>query len=284
MHGAWVYFNGHITEATSVSISPFDIGVLRGYAVFDLLRTVGGRPFLLAEHLERLRSSAADLGLRVPESDERITAIIDDLLARNRHAEAVVRLVLTGGNSPDGMSYDASSPTFYIVTQDFVAPPAELYEHGGRLLTERHSREVPSAKSTNYITMLKNRPRIAEADALDLLYHDGTHVFEAASASFYVVRDKKIHAPSDDVLCGTVGSLVLDAARERFEIVRGPITVPEAFGADEAFITSTTRGVMPIVRIDEQVIGSGAVGPVTRELMSLFDVALGRTAGGSGCL
>jgi len=267
MQTSFVYLNGRIVPVDQAAISPFDIGLLRGYAVFDLLRTVDRRPFLLAEHLQRLRASAAHLGLTVPVSDEEIAAAIDELVARNGHTEATVRLVLTGGVSSDGMSFDPDSPTFYIITHELHVPPASLYEAGGRLVTHEHKREVPEAKTTNYITMIQNKPRLAEAGALDLLYHDGERAFEAASASVYSVRGTTIYAPETQVLWGTIGSLVLDWAQGRFEVVRADVSLDDVLGADEVFLTSTTRGVVPIVAIDERVIGDGTVGPVTKTLM-----------------
>jgi branched-chain amino acid aminotransferase len=276
MQTHFVYLNGAIIPAEQAAISPSDIGLLRGYAVFDLLRTAGGRPFLLAEHLQRLRASAAQLGLTVPATDDEISSAIDELLVRNGHAEATVRLVLTGGVSTDGLSYDPATPTFYIITHELHEPPAELYETGGRLLTHNHCREFPGAKTTNYLTMIRNKPRLAEAGALDLLYHDGERVFEAASASVYFVRDSTIFAPKDDVLWGTVGSLVLRAAENNHRVVYGDISLADALAADEAFLTSTTRGVVPIVRIDDSPVGDGRVGPVTRELNAAFRAALAR--------
>jgi branched-chain amino acid aminotransferase len=269
-----VYLNGRIVPLADAAISPLDIGLLRGYAVFDLLRTVGGRPFLLAEHLQRLRASAERLGLEVPASDEDISAAIDELLALNGHEEATVRLVLTGGVSPDGMDFDPATPTFLILTHDLHEPPPSLYEVGGALLTERHQREMPEAKTTNYLTMLGNRERIADAGALDLLYHDGERVLEAASASVYFVRDGRIFAVPGDVLWGTVGSLVLELAGGDYEVVLGEMSLAEALDADEVFLTSTTRGVVPIVRLDNRAVGDGAPGPVTRELMARWRRAL----------
>jgi D-alanine transaminase/branched-chain amino acid aminotransferase len=274
-----IYLNGRIVPAEQAAISPLDIGLLRGYAVFDLLRTVNGRPFLLAEHLQRLRSSAELLGLSVPASDEQIALVIDELLALNRHEDATVRLVLTGGVSPDGMSFDPATPTFLILTHELHLPPASLYQSGGALLTEQHLREIPEAKSTNYVTMLRNRGRLAQAGAMDLLYHDGDRVFEAASASVYFVVDGTILAPSADVLWGTVGSLVLRRAAESGIAVESrDITLAEALAADEAFLTSTTRGVVPIVRLDDAPVGSGEPGPVTRRLMAMWDAELEQAA------
>lgn len=273
-NGAFAYANGSIVPAHEATISPFDVGLLRGYAVFDLLQTIGGRPFMLAEHLKRLRSSAELLGLTVPLSDEEIAGVIDELLARNGHAEATVRLVLTGGYSPDGMHFDPAPPTFLIVTHEMFSVPAHLYEQGAKLLTVEHRREVPEAKSTNYLTWLRNHPRIETEGALDLLYHAAGIVSEAATASFYVVRDGVILAPESGVLWGTVGGWVLDLAKGNHPIEYRPVTLEETLDADECFLTSSVRGVVPITRIDEHVIGDGTPGPVTRDLMARFEESI----------
>ena len=279
METRYLYLNGEVMPESQAAISPYDIGLLRGYAVFDLLRTAGGRPFLLAEHLRRLRASADALGLAVPASDEDITSAITSLLARNGDDESTVRLLLTGGISPDGLSFDPSTPTFVILTLPLHLPPDSVYEEGTILLTQEHRREAPEAKSTNYVTMLRHRGRTLEAGALDLLYHDGGTVSEAASASFYIVRDGRIHAPADGVLWGTVGSWLLDAVADRHETVYGPFTLEQTLAAAEAFLTSTTRGVVPIVGLDDSRIADGTPGPVTRELMAVWDDALKAAAG-----
>ena len=270
MQTNYIYLNGNIVPADQAAISPLDIGLLRGYAVFDLLRTVAGKPFLLAEHLERLHASAAQLGLAVPVSDAEIVSAIRELLRLNGHAEATVRLVLTGGVSADGLSFDPATPTFYILTQDIHEPPASLYETGGKLLTHLHRREVPQAKTTNYITMVQNRSRIAEQGAMDLLYHDGERVFEAASASVYFVHGTTILAPKECVLHGTIGSCVLELAEGHYEVQVRDIALDEALGATEAFLTSTTRGVVPIVALDDDPVGDGNVGPVVSDLMKRY--------------
>jgi len=274
MTTTYLYLNGDIIPADSACISPYDIGLLRGFAVFDLLRTVHGRPFLLAEHLKRLRDSAAHLGLQVPRTDEEIAEIIDELLERNGHEEATVRLVLTGGVSPDGMQFDAETPTFFILTADIHLPPDSLYSEGGKLVSHLHRREAPLAKTTNYLTMIQQRPETDAAGAMDLLYHDGEHVFEAASASVYFVRGTTILAPRDSVLWGTIGSYVLELARERYDVLFTDVTLADAFSADEVFLTSTTRAVVPIIAIDDTVIGDGTPGPITRELMAAYREAV----------
>ena len=273
LSGEYVYLNGAIVPAGSAAISPFDAGLLRGYAVFDLLQTLRGEPFMLPEHLHRLRNSAELLGLRVPAADDEIEAVIRELLARNSHTEATVRLVLTGGVSPDGMHFDPETPTFFIVTHELFDVPASVYVSGAKLLAVEHRRELPEAKTTGYLTWLRHHPRLDEAGAMDLLYHSGGVVSEAATASFYVVRDGRIFAPQAGVLWGTVGSWVLELAAGEFEIVYGDITLADALGADECFLTSSVRGVVPIVQIDEHVIADGKVGPVVGRLIELFEDA-----------
>ncbi len=188
-----------------------------------------------------------------------------------------MRLVLTGGPSPDGMHFDPATPTFFILTHELKPPACVALRHRRQAATKQHLREVPEAKTTNYLTMLRHRHESFAEDAMDLLYHDGTYIAEAASASFYIVSNGVIRAPHSDVLWGTVGALVLELAAENHEVVLGGVTLEEAFGADEAFLTSTTRGVLPIVQLDGRLIGDGTVGPVTRELMAAWErVLLGR--------
>jgi len=271
--GEYVYHNGSIVPASEAAISPFDAGLLRGYAVFDLLQTIDGMPYMLAEHLERFHHSADLMELRIPVSDEEIERAILELLARNGHREATVRLVLTGGEALDGMHFDPATPTFLIVTHELFEVPEAAYRDGAKLLAVRHSRQFPEAKTTNYLTWLRNHPRIEAEGALDLLYHDGRIISEAATASVYVVIDGKIHAPAGGVLRGTVGDRVLTLAAEHFEVILGEVALEDLYTAEECFLTSTTRGVVPITRIDERVIGTGNVGPVTTALMKLYQAS-----------
>jgi branched-chain amino acid aminotransferase len=265
----FVYLNGKIVPADEAAISPFDVGVLRGYAVFDLLQTIGGVPFQFTEHVGRLRASAAMLGLEVPATDDELAETVARLLELNGHTEATVRFVVTGGESPDGMHFDPSTPTFFIITHDLFDVPAQFYETGAKLILREYRRDIPEAKTTNYLTWLRNHDAIDDAGAIDVLYHAEGRVSEAATASFYIVREGRIHAPSEGVLYGTVGTLVLDLAQPEFAVVYGEITLEEALSADEAFITSSVRGVVPIVQIADRVLGDGMVGPVTRRLIEI---------------
>lgn len=273
----FVYLNGTIMPAEEARLSLFDVGVLRGYAVFDLLQTIGGVPFQFREHMQRLRSSAAALGLDVPATDEELAEVTVELLRLNGHEEATVRYVLTGGESDDGMNFDPATPTFFIITHDLFEVPERLYDTGAKLLLREYQRGLPEAKTTNYLTWLRNHDALDRAGALDLLYHADGKVSEAATASFYVVREGRILAPASGVLHGTVGHMVLESAAAEFEIDYCDLLLEDVFSADEAFLTSSVRGVVPIVQLDDHVIGNGAVGPVTRRLMQACREAMSST-------
>ncbi len=273
MSNHFIYLNGEIMPAERAAISPFDVGLLRGYAVFDLLRTINGVPFLLKEHLRRLHSSADMLGLRVPISDTTVTRVIEELLELNAHTEATVRLLLTGGVSSDGMHFDPATPTFMIMTAELHSPPASIYTDGAKLTLVEHTREIPEAKTTNYLTKLLGDAKTAEEGSLELLYHTGGIVTEGASASVFFVRDGCILAPREHVLHGTMGAFVLDLARRDYEIRATEVSVSDALNADEVFLTSTTRDIVPIVRIDKHIIGEGTPGPIVRDLMDRYRIA-----------
>jgi branched-subunit amino acid aminotransferase/4-amino-4-deoxychorismate lyase len=172
------------------------------------------------------------------------------------------------------MAFDPTTPTFLILTHELHELPAEVYERGAKLLTQEHQREMPLAKTTDYLTMLANRPRMAAGGAIDLLYHSGGRITEAASASFYIVSEGRIVAPQSGVLLGTVGTLLLELVRGDHPVVYREFTLDDACSSQEAFLTSTTRGVVPIVALDDRAVGSGEVGPVVSDLVARYAAAL----------
>jgi hypothetical protein len=252
----YVYLNGRIVPEEEAAISPFDIGLLRGYAVFDLLRTVRLRPFLLPEHLRRLRESADHLGLGVPATDEEMP--IDRRVARMGTPKFVPREALP----MDGIEADST----FLSDHELRWLPDAL-----RANNTAHSRHVRDIRR-------QRRRTTSDAEVCRVWCPGPVVPSRGLSGSrereFHVVRGRTIVAPSSDVLRGTVGALVLDRAQDRYEVVCAEVTLADACCADEAFITSTTRGVVPIVALDDTPIGSGQVGPITRDLMELFRQAL----------
>ena len=135
----YCYLNGKIIPLKDATISVLDIGVLRGYGVFDFVRTHNGHPHALSEHIKRLKRSAGRLGLKVPLSEKEIVAIIAKLIKKNGFKESTIRMVLTGGKTINGIDYDPKHPTFFILAQKFEGPAKEAYAKGVKVMTVEHS-------------------------------------------------------------------------------------------------------------------------------------------------
>lgn len=249
-----------------------DIGILRGYGVFDFARTHGGKLAMFDEHFARLTRSAKILDLALPVSKMHLKKIIEDLIKKNGYAESTVRMVLTGGQiAGNGLEYDRSKPTFFVVVQEFVPLPEKFYTEGVRAITVDHQRTYPEAKSNNYIVAVRNQAARRRAGAFEILYTHGGHVLETATSNFFIVKGGKVITPKANVLIGTTRNTVLALAKKKFKIEERDVTVAELAKADEAFLTATNKGVVPITHIDGRRVGSGKVGPVTSALIQAYN-------------
>lgn len=247
-----------------------DIGFLRGYGVFEVLRTYSSEPFLLERHLNRFEGSARLLGLEGIPSRKEISDAIRDLISMFSGKEVSLRIVLTGGRTPDGLSFDPASPTFLIIAEDFVGPDDNLYEKGAHLFPIEHRRVFPEAKTLNYIFPIKTKRDLEGRGFFDLLYTSDGTVLESSTSNFFIVKGDKLITSADGVLMGITRGFVIDIAKDRFGVEKRPVKFDELKTADEAFITATNKEIIPVTMVGDLTIGSGSVGAVTKELMSLF--------------
>lgn len=264
------YFNGKILPLDKALVRIDDIGILRGYGVFDFLRTYNGKPFLLKEHLLRLRNSAKSLSLTPPLSNQEIEEIIGKLLKRNTMKDAQVRILLTGGKTINGMGFEPQNPTFAILIEPLALPPAACYTTGGKLITNEHMRHIHLAKTTNYLNAIALAPQRLKKGAVEILYLSQGNVLECSTSNFFIVKKNKVITPKDNILLGTTRNFLLKLLAKEFMIEERVIKVKELKEADEAFITATNKEVLPIVAIDGNPIGSGKIGPQTKKIMQLF--------------
>lgn len=268
------YINGKLVSINQASISISDLALLRGYAVFDFLRTYNGKPFLLSEHLNRLENSAKLAGLKVPLSKVKIGQIIDELLKKNKLKEATIKIIVTGGESKDGLTYDINSPTVIIITKEVHPPQAEVYKKGVKMITYDFQRNNSGAKTTDYITMLKLQNKKEQQNAFEILYVNKGLVLEGATSNVFFFKKNTLITPKNNILAGTIRKFVIGLAKNKFKVEERDVKVSELKSATEAFLTSTTREVLPVVRIDDNKIGNGKVGENTKLLMSLFKTKL----------
>ena len=284
--GSFASVNGLITPADEARVSILDNGFTFGDAVYETLRTYGGRPFALPRHLRRLRASAARLGFGLPEGDADLASTLDTLLERSGNVESFIRLIVTRGVGDISYHFErVKGPTVVMAVKPFEGFPASHYADGIALTlvsVRRNHRQAldPAIKSNN---LLNNVLAVREAQAKGaveaiLLNQDG-HVAEGASTNVFLVKNGVAATPPLEagILQGITREVVLELARETGAPVREDTVSPEALRqADEIFVTSSTREVMPACVLDGRPVGSGRPGPVTLRLLEAFRAAIPR--------
>jgi branched-chain amino acid aminotransferase len=272
--------NGIITPADQARVSVFDNGFAFGDGVYEVLRTYGRSPFEPGRHFRRLRASAARLGFEVPGTDAELLAQIDALVARSDAPESYVRIVVTRGVGD--CSYDFSRierPTLVMVQKPLAAYPPSHYEQGVRVaavdVRRNHPRALdPAIKSSN---LLNNILAVREARARGcdepLLLNQEGFLAEGASSNLFIVWEGALMTPplTAGILAGITREVVLElAAAIGTPCHQKPLHLDALLGADEAFLTSTTREIVPIRQVDDAVIGDGRPGPYTCQLIDAF--------------
>lgn len=266
----YAYFNGKITELKNVKIDPYDLGFLRAYGVFDVMRTQNGKPFLLDEHWKRFQNSAKELNLIIPMDRNKYNAIINKLVKLNNFNESTIRTILAGGVSENGFAYCAQE-TFIILIEKFQALAPEVFENGAAVITVEHARHIPRAKVCNYVEAIRNQQRKLKKGALEIIYVKNKRALEASTSNFFVVKDGKIITTKDGILLGTIRNLVVRLAKKwGYEVQERDIQEEELYAADEVFLTATNKDIVPVVKVGGKKIGNGKVGKVTQELMKIF--------------
>lgn len=269
-HEAFWYVGGQWVHPQEATLSINDIAILRGYSVFEALRTYDRRPFHLEEHLRRLYHSAKIIELKIPWQPERIYNIINEAIARNSYKHAAIRLLVTGGESEDGLTA-TGQPTLVVMITPLGERDMQRFSRGVRLITTRLMRESPEAKTTNYMAAVRALKEAERRGASDALFvNDERHVLEATRSNFFLFRGDTLVTPREGVLHGITRGVVLDLARGRFPIEERAIQLDELALADEAFISSSSKEITPVVQIDDLAIGNGIPGTRTYELEQRF--------------
>jgi D-alanine transaminase/branched-chain amino acid aminotransferase len=224
---------------------------------------------MLADHLERFRNSAEELRLPINLTDEEIASIIEELILRSQVVDVGIRMVITGGYSLDSMA--VTDPNFMIILEQLPVIEEEVYTKGVSLKTFEYLREEPVIKSTHYLNAIKLQPMKEQYGVWDLLYYYEDGVLESPRNNFFIFKDKVLITPRDHVLKGVTRKKILELASGVFEVQERKLSLDELWEADEAFISGTTKHILPVVTIDGQSIGGGEVGECTKELTRVFE-------------
>jgi branched-chain amino acid aminotransferase len=266
------YKNGQYLKESETTVSAWDLGYLRGYGVFDVLPVMNGKAFLWEWHYERLLRSASGLGLSLPLSKDEYGYILQDLITKNEGQDIVFRTVLSGGVSTDAFTPVSGNETFLILTEDFHHVSEEARNHGAKVITHDHVRSFPEVKMTHYVSAIGTLDARREQGALETLYVQDGVVSECAQSNFFIVSGGRVITTSENALLGITQKLIVEklAPENSIEIEVRRMTLAEVLSADEAFLTGSNKGVVPVIQIDEHKIGDGVPGLVTRKLMEAY--------------
>jgi branched-chain amino acid aminotransferase len=279
---ATVNVNGRVTGEQDAVISVFDHGFLYGEGIYETMRTYNGRIFLYDRHMRRLRNSARMIALDVPLTSEELADRIQSTIgeADLGDAEAYVRVLVTRGVGD--LTYDPSatpSPSIVIIVKPHVDLPQSVYERGVRVVIvdviRNHPGSVnPMIKSNNLMNSALAMQEALRRGAFEgVMRNFRGELTECTTANLFVVRNGALLTPPLEagLLPGTRREFLFDLGRDLGVPVReATLRDDDLFEADEAFLSATTRELVPIVCVDDRIVGTGAPGPVTKKLLSGF--------------
>ena len=279
---ATVNVNGRITSDRDAVVSVFDHGFLYGEGIYETMRTYGGRVFLCERHMRRMRRSARMMALALPFSDDGLAARIGETVgaAGLEGHDAHIRVMVTRGIGE--LTYDLAAtptPSVVILVKPHIDLPATAYEHGVRVVivdvVRNHPASVsPMIKSNNLMnSALAMQEAIARGAFEGVMRNYRGELAECTTSNLFVVKNGVAMTPPLDagILPGVTREVLLEASRSSDVDVREHLLRDDdLFGADEAFLTGTTRGVVPVVTVDDSTIGTGRPGPVTQKLRALL--------------
>jgi D-alanine transaminase len=274
--GDTLYVNGRWTTTDERVIGVEDRGFQFGDAIYEVFKFVGKRPAFLLEHYRRLVRGLEELEIRNPFTEKSFIEVMQELVARTAFANGIVYIQVTRGEAPRSHFWpEELEPTVVAYSRSFVFPDVAKKERGIRVLTTSDPRwHYCNLKSVNLLgnALAKKKAQRAKVDEA-LLLIDGV-VTEAASSSFFAVKNGALitHPLDERILPGVVRDRVIALALgARIRVDERPLREAELFDLDEAFITSTTQGVMPITGIDGRPVGDGRRGALTLRLQARFD-------------
>ncbi len=261
--------NNEFLPVKEASVLITDLAVQRGYGIFDFFKTINGKLIFLEDHLDRFYRSAGAMHLPVAQNRVQLKALLLELMDRNQLPNSGIRITLTGGYSPDG--YAIAQPNL-IIAQAALTIATEINTKGIKLITYPHQRQLPQVKTLDYLMAVWLQPMVREKGADDVLYHHDGLVKECPRANFFIVNEaNEVITSATNILKGVVRKQVLSLGSN---ILETEITLADLQNCKEAFITSSTKNILPVTEIDGRMIGNGFAGAVTTALWEKLQILI----------
>jgi branched-chain amino acid aminotransferase len=279
-----VWIDGAAVDAAEARVSVFDRGFLYGDSVYEVTRALHGVAFALGEHLDRLERSAAAILMRTPPRAEIEKAVVDTV-THSRLDDAYVRIVVTRGAGEIALDPAAADePRLIVIVRPPKPPPPEAYRDGVEVAIVGRTRYAPGVptstvdpqvKSGNYLGSVMAVAEARKRGAYEAILCDNVgRITEGSSSNFFVVRGRRVSTPplSVGLLEGITRRKVMQILEaEKIPWAEQALWPIDLHQAEEAFLTSSVRGVVPVVRADGEPIGDGKPGPITRRVMTAYE-------------
>jgi len=258
------YLNGRFVNRSNSLLSVENIGFQRAFGIFDLFRTRSGRPTFFSDYMDRFEASQKYLDLAEQVSREKIEEIVNELQSRNQFDASTFKVILTGEGSEN---VEAFRPYLIVINLplDTSNQPRDI-----KTITHQYIRETPKIKSLNYATSFSLQQKKVKMGAAEVIYHQQGIVSEASRCNVFMIKDGVLFTPAENILEGITRKHVINMASRLMDTKVSQVTLSELLNADEVFVTSTTKGIMPVTKIGDELVSNGAPGENTRKLQSEF--------------
>lgn len=276
---ATVFLNGEFLDADAARISPMDRGFLFADGVYEVIPCYAGKPFRLDEHLRRLEYSLAAIRLAVPQSRDDWRALITQLVARNGGGSVSVYLQVTRGVAAvrdHAFPAEPVAPTVFAFTSPLKKPPVDYLDEAGgsRAITLDDTRWARcDIKSVSLLANVLLRQAAIDAGASECLMLRDGFLTEGAASNAFIVKDGVLATPphSHCILGGITRDLIIELARRHgIPVEEREISEQELHAADEVWVTSSIREIVPVTRLNDHAVGDGRVGPMWKRLARIY--------------
>ena len=267
-----VIINGKLLPAENAHILISDLSIQRGYGVFDFFKTINGVPVFLEDHLDRLYRSADQMHLDFGYDRDALKAMLFELMDMNDMPLSGVKITVTGGYAEDG--YTLAKPNV-IITQQPLLLYNDVNASPLKIVSYEHQRQMPHIKTIDYLMAIWLQPFIKQNQADDVLYHNNGVITECPRSNFFIVtKDDVLVTPVNNVLYGITRTQIFRHFKHICTMQERSINLDEVYRAKEAFVTNSSKNILPVIKVDQHLIGTGEPGLLTlqikKELLQLI--------------
>jgi branched-subunit amino acid aminotransferase/4-amino-4-deoxychorismate lyase len=248
----YCFAQNQISLLENAGVPVGDLLVQRGYGIFDYLRVANNKPLFIDAHLDRLFNSAKIMRLNIAQSKEELKKLVAELIDKNNIPFSGIRLIIAGGDAPDG--YTISAPHLIIIQQPLDAPPTQISIKGIHLVSHFYQRQLAEVKTTDYLMAIHLQAWMKSVGGDDILYYNNDSVSECPRSNIFMVsQDNTIVTPAKNMLKGITRKNIITVAQANgLKIEQRDISLSEMKKAKEVFISSSTKRIIPVSGLDEQ--------------------------------